>query len=125
MSKVRQNISRSAQKVISQRDKDLSQWSSSKFGLLVVLLTIVCAMVLAAHWPVLSAQALLFDDDQYLINNLLVQNPGWPCQPGGTSSRRQVSLMLNLRQRSPLIDSSFRYSQTTSAFARTSTFFDF
>jgi len=43
----------------------------------LVLLVVVAGIVLAAHWPGLSAQALLFDDDQYLIENRLVQNPSW------------------------------------------------
>ena len=36
---------------------------------LLVLLVIVAAAVLAAHWPALSAQALSFDDGQYLVEN--------------------------------------------------------
>jgi len=38
---------------------------------------VVGAVVLAVHWPVLSAQALSLDDDQYLTDNLLVQQPSW------------------------------------------------
>lgn len=30
-----------------------------------------------AHWPVLSAQALFIDDQQYVIENHLVRTPGW------------------------------------------------
>jgi protein O-mannosyl-transferase len=45
--------------------------------LLFVLVLVVVGMVLAAHWPALSARALFFDDDQYLTDNLLVQQPGW------------------------------------------------
>ncbi|MGD0571941.1 MAG: tetratricopeptide repeat protein [Sedimentisphaerales bacterium] len=48
---------------------------SSKTVLLAVLITCVCAAVIAVHWPALSAQALSFDDDQYLVNNALVKNP--------------------------------------------------
>ncbi len=33
--------------------------------------------VLAAHWPVLSAAASSFDDENYLTDNPIVQNPGW------------------------------------------------
>jgi tetratricopeptide (TPR) repeat protein len=43
--------------------------------LLGVLSAVVAAVVLAAHWPALSAQALSFDDNQYLTENPLVQNP--------------------------------------------------
>ncbi len=48
---------------------------SSKAVLLAVLITCVCAAVIAIHWPALSAQALSFDDDQYLVNNTLVKSP--------------------------------------------------
>ena len=37
----------------------------------------VCAAVVATHWPALSAEALSVDDSQYLTENVLVQNPGW------------------------------------------------
>ena len=38
---------------------------------------IAAVIVLAAHWPSLSSTAFSFDDDQYLFENQLVQNPGW------------------------------------------------
>jgi tetratricopeptide (TPR) repeat protein len=50
---------------------------SSKAVLLAVLITCVCAAVIAVHWPALSAQALSFDDTQYLVNNTLVKSPSW------------------------------------------------
>ena len=50
---------------------------SSKAVLLAVLIACVCAAVIAVHWPALSAQALSFDDDQYLVNNTLVKSPSW------------------------------------------------
>jgi Flp pilus assembly protein TadD len=50
---------------------------SSKAVLLAVLIICVCAAVIAVHWPALSAQALSFDDDQYLVNNVLVKSPSW------------------------------------------------
>jgi len=43
----------------------------------MLLIAAVCAIVLAAHWPALSAKALSFDDYDYLTGNMLVQNPGW------------------------------------------------
>ena len=55
----------------------LSKRLVSKTGLAAVLIIIVCFFVLAAHWPVLSAQALSFDDQQYFINNGLVQTPSF------------------------------------------------
>jgi tetratricopeptide (TPR) repeat protein len=43
----------------------------------IALAVLVAAAVAAVHWPVLSTRVLLFDDDQYLTHNLLVQNPSW------------------------------------------------
>ncbi|UCC22946.1 MAG: tetratricopeptide repeat protein [Planctomycetota bacterium] len=42
-----------------------------------VCFAVVGGIVLAAHWPGLSARALMLDDDQYLVENRLVQNPSW------------------------------------------------
>ncbi|HSW47128.1 MAG TPA: tetratricopeptide repeat protein [Phycisphaerae bacterium] len=41
------------------------------------LCLIVSAVLVAAHWPVLSTQALSFDDDEAIIQNHLIQDPGW------------------------------------------------
>jgi len=60
-----------------QEPGDKMQQNSSKLGLLAVLVIVVCAAVLAAHWPALSTQALSFDDGQYLTENVLVQKPSW------------------------------------------------
>lgn len=38
---------------------------------------VVAAIVAFAHWPALRAEALSFDDGQYLANNPLVQRPSW------------------------------------------------
>ena len=46
--------------------------------LLTGAIIMVCTAVVWTHWPALSAQAMSFDDDQYLTQNLLVQTPGWP-----------------------------------------------
>ncbi|MFA5424036.1 MAG: tetratricopeptide repeat protein [Phycisphaerae bacterium] len=40
-----------------------------------VFLAMLFSVVIAAHRPVLSTNTLCFDDDQYLTNNILVQNP--------------------------------------------------
>jgi Tfp pilus assembly protein PilF len=48
-----------------------------RVGLLAVLLVAATAVVLTAHWPVLSARAQCTDDDQYLSQNRLVQRPSW------------------------------------------------
>ncbi|MCP4594009.1 MAG: tetratricopeptide repeat protein [bacterium] len=44
---------------------------------LVAAAVFVAGAVLATHWPVLSAQALSFDDGQFLTDNPLVRNPSW------------------------------------------------
>lgn len=52
---------------------------------LLQLVTVVFVVVVVVHLPVLSAGALSFDDQHYLIRNSLVQNPGW------ASARRFLS----------------------------------
>lgn len=74
---IQQNIDQSEQGAVSQEGGNLSKWSASRIGLPVALLVVVSAAVLVAHWPSLSAQAFMFDDEQCLTENLLVQNPGW------------------------------------------------
>ena len=44
---------------------------------LAASIIIVCVVVGAVHWPALSAEALCFDDHQYMVDNPLVKNPGW------------------------------------------------
>jgi len=58
-------------------EKSLSGRSSSQIKLLTGLLIVLCGIVLAVYWPVLSCGALFFDDNQYLTENPLVQNPSW------------------------------------------------
>lgn len=41
-----------------------------------ILIAGIAVIVLAAHWPVLSARAMSFDDTHYLTENPLVRNPG-------------------------------------------------
>ncbi len=53
-----------------------------------MLLAVVAAIAAWTHWPALDAQALTFDDDQYLTNNALVQRPSW------TSARRFMTEVL-------------------------------
>ncbi len=47
----------------------------SKTVLLGILILAVCTAVVIVHWPALSAQALSFDDNQYLADNELVKSP--------------------------------------------------
>jgi len=55
----------------------LAQQPSSGNGAFYAAVFLALAVVLAAHWPVLSAQALSIDDQQYLVENPLVRSPGW------------------------------------------------
>ncbi len=73
---------------IGRQGEKLSQRPASNIGLLACLLIVVCGAVLIVHWPALSAEAISFDDDQYLTKNILVQNPGW------TSARRFLTEIL-------------------------------
>jgi Flp pilus assembly protein TadD len=42
-----------------------------------ILAIFLGGLVAWAHWPVLSAQARCFDDNQFVTSNRLVQNPSW------------------------------------------------
>jgi len=44
---------------------------------LLLMIAVVAGIVSAAHWPALSARALCFDDNEYMVENRLVRNPGW------------------------------------------------
>lgn len=41
------------------------------------VILIIASAVIYTHLPALKARALCFDDNQYLIDNPLVKNPGW------------------------------------------------
>jgi tetratricopeptide (TPR) repeat protein len=44
---------------------------------LAIAIPLIAAAVLAAHWKALSSPVTTFDDDMYLVDNMLVQHPGW------------------------------------------------
>jgi len=58
---------------------DISQAGISGRQILSLMVSagLAAIIVAAVHWPALSAGALSFDDNQYLTENHLVQNPGW------------------------------------------------
>src|SRR5438093_1278074 len=62
---------------IGRANEDVPPSASSPVALLAILILFVVAGTLACHWPALSANALTFDDQQYLTDNYLVQNPSW------------------------------------------------
>ena len=80
---------KSHSKNISRQPDNFSDWSVTKFGLPVMLIAAVCITVLVTYWPALSTRALSFDDYQYLVENMLVQNPGWE------SAKRFLTEVLN------------------------------
>jgi protein O-mannosyl-transferase len=57
---------------LGQRTAALPNWC-----LTALLAAAVALLVVICDWPVLSAQALSVDDNQYLTGNALVQNPSW------------------------------------------------
>jgi tetratricopeptide (TPR) repeat protein len=57
--------------------QDKLRESVYKAILLAGLIIVVCAAVLTVHWTSLSAEARSIDDDQYFVENILVQKPGW------------------------------------------------
>jgi protein O-mannosyl-transferase len=56
---------------------ELAELRSQRWQGLVGIIVTVCAIVIAVHLPVLSAQAFVFDDNMYITDNVLVQNPSW------------------------------------------------
>ncbi|MFH1143358.1 MAG: tetratricopeptide repeat protein [Candidatus Eisenbacteria bacterium] len=77
----------------------------------IALLLAAVVIVAAAHWPVLAARALCFDDHDFLTDNPLVRNPGWHSAerffgevlapstvPGYYIPLTMVSLMLDARR---------------------------
>ena len=68
---------KSSGKTASIQDEDFLHIFHRKVRLPALLIAAVCIIVLAVHWPALSAKTLSFDDGQYLTDNTLVQNPCW------------------------------------------------
>jgi len=70
----------------------------------VLLIIGVCTVVLAVHWPVLSAKALLFDDDLFVSEDSpLVQNPGWALAKRALTEVLKPSLIVGYYQPLPVI----------------------
>ncbi len=68
-------VRRKASKSVERRDQRPG-WPAAR-GTRVVVGLLVLAAVLVVHWPVLSAGALTFDDQQFLTDNPLVRHPSW------------------------------------------------
>jgi len=64
----------------------------------------VCAVVAAAYWPLLSAKALLFDDDLFVSQDSpLIQNPGWSLAGRVLTEVFSPSVMVGYYQPLPVI----------------------
>ncbi len=62
---------------MSEEVPDQANTRHQSRALFLAGLILLCAIVAAVHWPVLSAQALNLDDGDFLRDNPLVQNPSW------------------------------------------------
>jgi tetratricopeptide (TPR) repeat protein len=67
----------SDQESVSGSARSRERFPAGKPAFLGVVFILVAVGVAVTHWPVLSAQALSFDDGQFLTDNPLVQNPSW------------------------------------------------
>ncbi len=65
------------QDIDKRADLRSGQAGQVKKSLLICLVLVVCIATTAVYWPVLSANALSFDDAQYFTKNPLVKNPSW------------------------------------------------
>jgi tetratricopeptide (TPR) repeat protein len=73
-----QRISRPAASGEADRQQKAGwKLSGRESWLSIILIVVVCGVVAATYWPVLSAETLSTDDHQYFTGNALVQNPGW------------------------------------------------
>lgn len=73
------------QSIAAQREPGVLAGPTSGRQILATLVVVNCLLVLVIHSPALSTDALFMDDEEYLVQNPLVQTPGW------TSIRRFVS----------------------------------
>jgi len=77
MSRVRRKAKKKGGRPAPEPDAARERVSPRQIPLLIGLTIAVAGIVLAVHWPALSAEATSFDDGQYLTRNYLVQNPSW------------------------------------------------
>ena len=62
---------------MSDRQGEEGGTKGASWAVLGGAILLVAVVVAGVHWPGLSAGALSFDDDQYLVYNDLVQHPSW------------------------------------------------
>jgi len=63
--------------VPSQREEKAGGFLSRRSFVLICFVVLVGGAVFVVYRPVLYCEAQSFDDHQYLMENVLVQNPGW------------------------------------------------
>jgi len=64
----------------SKADLESVAWKGAPLRIVLRLLglaLLIVGITAVAHWPVLNAKAISFDDGEYLTENELVQNPSW------------------------------------------------
>ncbi len=114
----------STQKSVLEENESPAYRSSPQKQVLVNLLVIICALVFLVHLPALSARATFMDDEQYIFENVLVQNPSWASakrfftevwKPSTVPGYYQPLTMLSL-----MVDRGFAGTSSMSIFHRTS-----
>ena len=71
------NTSTARQGDVLSESEIISETSACRKQIFVYMLAIVCVLVFIVHIPSLSARATFHDDQMYVTDNTLVQNPGW------------------------------------------------
>jgi hypothetical protein len=74
---MKENTRAISEKALNAKEQRLPQSASAEKRLLTNLIIVVCILVFTTYLPSLSSQALMIDDDQYLIKNAAVRNPSW------------------------------------------------
>lgn len=104
----KEQTSKSASQRRGENESDSAK--RSPVLLMFVLAAFVAVIVLAVHWPVLSAQAIFLDDNQYLLDNPLVQHPGWASAKRFLAEVRQPSTVAGYYQPLSMISLMIDYS---------------
>jgi len=105
-----QNGDAPGQKDAALLQKEVCGLSLRKTGLAAVLIVIVCGVVTATYWPVLSAKTISIDDHQYFTGNALVQNPGWASARKFLTEALEPSTVMGYYQPLAMISLMFDYA---------------
>lgn len=94
---------------------DHSKTGPSPLAMLIWLSLLVAGATLFAHWPALSSEALFLDDNLYLTENRLVQNPSWASAEQFLREVLKPSTVGGYYQPLPMISLMLDYAMSTSA----------